>query len=140
MADILHLIQCRGHLLDWDRLVRKTDVHWPLLLAQLQTFRYVYPGLTDRIPDRIMRELLNRSLAELDADHAPTPEEQRLTRGTLVSRFSFAIDVNEWGFRDLRDEMRTEMQQTPIIQEITASEAWDERAAREDAGPVETEA
>jgi hypothetical protein len=140
MADILHLIQCKGHTLDWDRLVRKVDTHWPLLLAQLQTFRYVYPGMTDRIPERIMRDLLQRSLAELDTDDAATPEELRLTRGTLVSRFSFAIDVNEWGFRDLRDEMRNEMQRMPIIQEITASEVWNERARQDDAVAEEGEA
>ena len=139
MADILHLIQCKGHVLDWDRLVRKVGAHWPLLLAQLQTFHYVYPNMTDRIPERIMRDLLERALAELDRDDPVTPEEQRLTRGTLVSRFSFAIDVNEWGFRDLRDEMRTEMQRMPIIQEITASEVWDERARQDDAVPVESE-
>ncbi len=133
MADILHLIQCKGHLLDWDRLVRKADTHWQLLLAQLQTFRYVYPGMRDRIPERIMRDLLDRAHAELDTDASATVEEQRLTRGTLVSRFSFAIDVNEWGFRDLRDELRTEMQRMPIVQEITASEVWDERATRDDA-------
>lgn len=137
MADILHLIQCKGHLLDWDRLVRKAATHWQLLLAQLQTFCYVYPGMKDRIPERIMRELLGRALADIDAEQVPSTADPRLTRGTLVSRFSFAIDVNEWGFRDLRDEMRMEMQRMPMIQEITASEVWDERATQDDAVPEE---
>jgi hypothetical protein len=51
---------------------------------------------------------------------------EKVTRGTLVSRFSFAIDVNEWGFRDLREEMVRKALALPIIQEIARSDVWDE--------------
>ena len=40
-------------------------------------------------------------------------EAHETTRGTLISRFSFAIDVNEWGFHDLRQEKIREMQRHP---------------------------
>ena len=51
-----------------------------------------------------------------------------MTRGTLVSRFSFMIDVNEWQFRDLRAESVRETERQPIIQQIAQSDVWDERS------------
>lgn len=123
MADIVHLILCRGERLDWDRLVAKSGPHWPLLLAQLQMFRYVYPTYTDRVPAAVLEDLLERARSESRVPDAGEP----LTRGTLISRFSFAIDVHEWGFHDLRAETVRAMEQTPIIREIAASDVWDER-------------
>ena len=125
MADILHLIQCRGQVLDWDRLVAKVGPHWRLLLGQLVTFTYVYPGYGDRIPKRILEDLLDRAKSELGQEQEPQP---RITRGTLVSRFSFSIDVNEWGFRDLREEASEAVKQLPIVREIAASDVWHERS------------
>lgn len=122
MADIVHLILCVGGQLDWERLVRKAGPHWPLLLAQVQTFRYVYPGYRDRVPDRVLEELLDRARAEI----GEKPEEQA-TRGTLISRFSFAIDVNEWGFRDLREELIRGMRNDPAVRAIEEADVWDER-------------
>ena len=43
MADIVHLMVCVGRAMDWNRLVAKTADNWPLLLAQIQMFDYVYP-------------------------------------------------------------------------------------------------
>lgn len=125
MADILHLICCLGDKLDWERLLRKTGSDWPLLLSQLQMFNYVYPEVVDRVPDWVLRELLERSEREIERPRSGEP----VTRGTLVSRFSFAIDVNEWGFRDLREEAIQATLQLPLIQEIAASDVWDERSA-----------
>ena len=122
MADILHLILCRGDTIDWDRLVEKTGMHWPLLLGQLQLFSYVYPEAPNRIPRRIMELLLDRARADLDR----SPSGEMVTRGTLISRFSFMIDINEWGLRDLRGETTRAIQQLPIIREIAAADIWDE--------------
>jgi hypothetical protein len=131
MADIAHLILTRGHLMDWDRLLARTAEHWPLLLSQVQMFRYVYPGYRDQIPARVVRELLDR--AERDALVSPAADrEHDTTRGTLISRFSFAIDVNEWEFRDLREEYVRQMEQHPAILEIEASTVFDERRSEED--------
>lgn len=127
MADIAHLILTEGHLLDWDRLLAKTGEHWPLLLSQLELFRYVYPGYRDQVPARVLRELLAR--AERDALLPSADREHDTTRGTLISRFSFAIDVNEWGFRDLRAEYIRQMQGHPDILAIEASDVWDSRAS-----------
>ena len=114
MSDVVHLILCSGDMLDWERLVDRVGPHWPLLLAQLQIFSYVYPGLPqqrarlgDGAVDRAARADVGRD--EEDAD---------VTRGTLISRFSFAIDVREWGFSDPRGEMVRQARNHPAIREI----------------------
>jgi hypothetical protein len=65
MADIAHLILCTGDRLDWERLVRKTGDHWPLLLAQLQMFTYIYPETDHRVPQWALEELLARAQADV---------------------------------------------------------------------------
>lgn len=124
MADILHLLLCQGSHLDWDRLLRKTAEHWPLLLAQLQLFGYVYPEARGQVPAGVVEALLDR--ARSDAHRGRSGE--RLTRGPLISRFSFAIDVNEWGMRDLREDLIREIEQLPIIHQIATADVWDERS------------
>lgn len=47
--------------------------------------------------------------------------------GTLISRFSFAVDVNEWGFRDRRSEAVRAARSRPEIREIGAADVWDVR-------------
>src|SRR5690606_25759272 len=106
--------------LDWDRLLRRLNAHWRLLLAHIHLFDFVYPGHRARVP-REVRESLNR-LALADTDEAGDPE---VCQGTLISRFSFSIDVNEWGFRDLRKEATIATRELPIIQEIVNSDVWD---------------
>jgi hypothetical protein len=131
MADIAHLILCVGHLMDWKRLVKKTGEHWPLLLSQVQMFRYVYPGYRDQVPRWVVDELLGRG--SRDADVGPeTGEKHDNTRGTLISRFSFAIDVNEWGFRDLREEYIQAMERHPDVVALAAADVWQERRSADD--------
>jgi hypothetical protein len=130
MADIVHLILCLGTQLDWRRLLDKTGENWPLLFAQLQMFRYVYPHAQNRVPDWVMRTLIDRTRASLESTDAP---DTHMTRGTLISRFSFAIDVNEWGFEDLRAESVRRAQALPQIQQIARSDVWDERSESVDA-------
>jgi hypothetical protein len=120
MADVLHLILCRGDQLDWDRLLARVGAHWRLLFAQIQLFDFVYPGHKRRIPTEIRLELLRRAQ---DAVHEEGDPD--VCQGTLISRFSFSIDVNEWGFRDLRKEATVATRTLPIIQEIVSSDVWD---------------
>ncbi|HUE97185.1 MAG TPA: hypothetical protein VMN39_11020 [Longimicrobiaceae bacterium] len=124
MADIVHLLVCRGDKLDWDRLLERTGEHWPLLLAQLQMFSYVYPEAKDRVPPDVIERLLERAREDVRRERSGDP----ITRGTLVSRFSFAIDVNEWGMRDVRSEAVRATERLPILQEIARSDVWDERS------------
>lgn len=127
MADVSHLILMRGDELDWERLVRKIHSHWRLLLAQIVLFDYVYPGYRSRVPEWVRKDLLTR-----ERDEPEQLDDPQTFRGTLVSRFSFAIDVNEWGLRDLRAEAVAASRSLPIIEEIQGAEVWDGRS--DDAG------
>ncbi|HLU25882.1 MAG TPA: hypothetical protein VKZ58_09265 [Longimicrobiales bacterium] len=121
MADVVHLILARGDELNWERLLARVGEHWRLLLAQLHFFDFVYPGYRRRVPAWVREELYERAYEEMYDEGSP-----RICRGTLVSRFSFAIDVNEWGFRDLRTEAVAAIRSLPIIREIRDSDVWDD--------------
>lgn len=121
MADIVHLLLTRGDEIDWERLLHRVGEHWRLLLAQLHLFDYVYPGYRHRVPIWVREELYERAYEEMGELGDP-----RVCLGTLISRFSFAIDVREWGFRDLRTQAVTAARALPIIRQIRDSDVWDE--------------
>ncbi len=114
------LILTRGDELDWGRLLERTGEHWRLLLAQVHLFDYVYPTHRRRIPDWVRETLLDRACNAEQEE----PLDDEPFRGTLVSRFSFAIDVNEWGFRDLRTQAIAAARSLPIVREIRDSDVW----------------
>lgn len=122
MSDVVHLILCLGDTIDWTRLVDRTGDHWPLLLAQLLMFHYVYPGHCGNVPAWVFDDLLGRARAERDERVVSD-----VTRGPLVSRFSFTIDVQEWGFSDPRTTLVDAAQNLPEILAIAAADVWDER-------------
>lgn len=126
MADIAHLLLTVGATLNWKRLLSKVGEHWPLLLAQLIVFSYVYPESSGAVPRWVMEDLLARSQVDLQRERSDEP----VTRGTLVSRFSFAIDVNEWRYRDLREERVRATERTPVVREIVESDVWDDRGPK----------
>ena len=126
MADIVHLIVCVGRNMDWKRLVAKTGENWPLLLAQIQMFDYVYPEHCDGVPRWVRDELLDRARADMDRERTGA----FVTRGPLISRFSFTIDVHEWKMHDLRNETVTRALALPLVREIAESDAWDERSTQ----------
>ena len=123
MADIMHLILCLGDSLDWERLVRRVGQHWPLLLAQLLMFNYVYPGYRSNVPEWVMDQLLERAHNDAGQD-VDNPD---FTRGPLISQFSFTIDIREWGFSDPRGELVRDARNLPEVREIAAADVWDER-------------
>lgn len=130
VADVLHLILCRGDELDWHRLMERVQDNWRLLLAQVHLFDFVYPGHRPRIPHWLREELYRRAQEEIDA-----VGDAEVCQGTLISRFSYQIDVNEWGFRDLRKEATVAVRQLPIVAEITASDVWDDQLDEPYHGP-----
>lgn len=125
MADIAHLIVARGARLDWTRVLERVGENWPLLLAQLHIFSYVYPESKGNVPGWVIEDLLERARDDIERPRS----HDRVTRGTFVSQFSFAIDVNEWGFRDLRAERVHEMERSAMVREIVDSDVWDQRPA-----------
>ena len=127
VADVLHLIVCRGNEFDWDRLLWRVADHWRLLLAQVHLFDFVYPGHRPRIPQEVRRRLYDAAEAAIDETGDPS-----ICQGTLISRFSYNIDVNEWAFRDLRKEATIATRALPIVQEIVHDEVWEEKGRSAD--------
>jgi hypothetical protein len=124
MADILHLILCQGSRIDWHRLLEKIGEHWPLLLSQLQMFSYVYPEARSHVPPAVIDTLLERSREDLGRERGGDPS----TRGPMISRFSFAIDVNEWGMLDLREQSIRIMEQLPVVRQIATADIWEDHS------------
>jgi hypothetical protein len=124
MADIVHLMLMRGDELDWERLLTRVGPYWRLLLAQLHLFDFVYPGHRRRVPGWVREELYERAFEEIEEEGDPG-----ICYGTLLSRFSFAIDVNEWQFRDPRLQAVMAMRSLPIVREIRDSAVWDGEAS-----------
>jgi hypothetical protein len=99
-ADIAHLLKACARTLDWDRLRELTDPHWQMLLGELVLFAYIYPARTPDIPHSVWNELIERFKKSVTA-----PDTSQPFRGTLIDPRMFAIDVNEWGERDLYREL-----------------------------------
>jgi hypothetical protein len=97
-ADICHLIRARSHLMDWDRLVKRFGPHWPVLLAHLLLFRYVYP--TDST--EVIENVLNRLRKRLKTKQRKSARTNALCRGPLLSRAQFLPDIGPGGMQDAR--------------------------------------
>ena len=97
-ADVAHVIRACGARLDWTRLVARFGPHWRVLLAHLVLFGFIYPSERTVVPERVMRELVARLDAEL---RAPAPDDA-VCQGTLLSRYQYRVDVDDWGHRDGR--------------------------------------
>jgi hypothetical protein len=103
-ADIAHIIQGLRGKLDWRYLIDQMGDNWELLLWHLVFFRYIYPCRASDVPRSVLDELLGRYQGTLD--RTGEPSESAAFRGTLVSSFSFQVDVAK-GYRDLRSELKT---------------------------------
>ena len=101
-ADVAHLILRYGTSLDWGRLVRlfMPDPH--VLLSHLLLFQYSYPNEPGAVPPWIVPLLLKL------IERHPAPEG-RVCRGTLLSRAQYLVDIEEWGYEDVRQRPRVHM-------------------------------
>ncbi len=97
-ADVAHLLHCCAERLDWERLIERFDAHWRLLLSHLILFGFIYPAERTRIPSAVMKELLRR----LHQEEQEAVPDERLCRGTLLSRAQYLVDVEQWDYRDAR--------------------------------------
>jgi hypothetical protein len=120
MSDVQHLLLCRGHELDWEHLLTRVGEHWRLLLSQIHLFDFAYPGHRMNIPRWVREEFNKRSREEFD-----TIGDPKVCYGTLISRFSFTIDVHEWDFDDPRKDLVLEARRQPIVKEICSSDVWE---------------
>ena len=99
-GDVSHVFHSRAPEIDWDRLLRRFDANggWRVLLAHLTLFGYVYPGDAHLIPVRVMDALTDRLRGEV---HQP-PADEKLCRGTILSRSQYLVDVHRQGYQDAR--------------------------------------
>jgi hypothetical protein len=98
-ADVAHLLLACAPTLDWERLLRRFDEHWRVLLAHLVLFGYVFPDEAQSVPRWVMDELLARLRRE--GAHPPSGEQTRVCRGPLLSREQYLPDLAR-GWRDAR--------------------------------------
>jgi hypothetical protein len=135
MSDIVHLILCLGDAIDWERLLERVGQNWPLLLSQVLMFSYVYPGYRKNIPAWVPERLLELARAEFARGDE---QDADFTRGTLISRFSFTIDVREWGFEDPRPDLVRRARNRPEMRAIAEADVWDERGEEHESRGEET--
>lgn len=126
-ADVAHLIRARGKGLDWERLFRRFDPHWHVLLSHLLFFRFAYPSERAVVPRWVLRGLMGRLQHELEGD----VPERRLCQGTLLSSRQYLPDVELDGYEDARLEPGVHMTAADIAlltSQIRAQEARDHDA------------
>lgn len=120
MSDVQHLILCRGAELDWEHMLMRVADHWRLLLAQIHLFDFTYPGHRQHVPRWVRETLYERATAAMDEVGDP-----KVCYGTMISRFSFTIDVNEWGFKDPRKKLVLTARPKSEVQQIVKSDVWE---------------
>ncbi|HTI12760.1 MAG TPA: hypothetical protein VL832_29545 [Puia sp.] len=91
-ADVNHLLLHTGKHLDWERLLRRIDAHWHLLLSAILLFQFVYPSeYPEIIPRWLFDELMQRALQQYDV---PSSLE-KVCRGPLIDQTQYASDIVE---------------------------------------------
>lgn len=99
-ADVAHLMRACGDKFDWERLLRRFDPHWRVLLAHLVLFGFIYPMHRKLIPIAVMDDLLERLRREM---HGEAPYDS-ICLGTLLSREQYLSDIEQEGLQDGRLE------------------------------------
>ena len=121
-ADIAHLLRAQSDKLDWNRLLRRFGKHWRVLLSYITLFGYIYPAERTRIPDWVQRKLSNLFACEIGQD----ARGENVCAGTLLSRAQYIVDIDQWGYRDIR---------TPDLMSPEAVERWTAAATEEEKKP-----
>lgn len=110
-ADIAHLFHACSETLDWPHLLHRFDQHWRVLFSHLILFGFIYPGDRERIPSWVMAELSQRLQQEMNS----SPSTEKLCQGTLLSPLQYQIDLEQWGYRDVRLPPTGNMTATQIV-------------------------
>ncbi len=98
-ADIVHLIRGMKGKIDWSRVLSLLGENYELLLWHLILFDFVYPGHTDFIPRSLTVELFEKVKNRWTEE----PEDSKKFRGALLDPFTYAVDLEDWGYPDPRD-------------------------------------
>jgi hypothetical protein len=68
-------------------------------MVHLITFRYAFASEKDQVPEAVMRELIRR----LEKREVEPALQERVCRGTLLSRQQYLHETNVQGYRDARE-------------------------------------
>jgi hypothetical protein len=94
-ADVNHILLRYGKKLDWKRLFQRVEPDWPLLLAQLLNFYFVYPAdFQELVPQWLFEDLLHRA-SELH--HLPVPVI-KVCRGPWIDQTLYGTDIKLWNY------------------------------------------
>jgi len=104
-ADVAHILRSCAETLDWDRVMRRFDRYWQLLLSYLVLFGFIYPSERHRIPEYVVNELTARLQTEISGP----PSDDRVCLGTLTSRAQYLLDIGRYGYEDARLQPRGNM-------------------------------
>jgi hypothetical protein len=107
-ADVAHLLRETGPSLDWPRMLMRFGDYWRVLFSHLILFGFIYPDKRQNIPSWVMEELTRRlsvSRPNLQSD---------ICYGTLLSREQYIYDVENWKYRDARQQPDGQMTREQI--------------------------
>jgi hypothetical protein len=119
-ADIAHLLRAQSETVDWHRLLHRFGPHWRVLFSYVTLFGYIYPTERAKIPDWVQRHFADLFAREIGANAAGDP----VCAGTLLSRAQFLVDIQEWGYRDVR---APELMSPEELNEWTAAAAGESK-------------
>ena len=97
-ADIVHLIRAVKGDVDWDHLIRLLGGDEEVVLWHLLLFDMVYPGHSEYLPRELMERAFERARTRWSQ-----PRDPRWFRGMLFDPAALAVDVEDWGYEDIRD-------------------------------------
>ena len=97
-ADVAHLLRECAEKIDWAHLLRLFGPHWRVLFSHLVLFGYIFPSERQRIPAGLLRTLSRRLEKEQNER-----VDQKICRGTLLSRSQYLSDVEQGGYSDARE-------------------------------------
>ena len=78
---------------------QRFDRYWEVLFSHLLLYRFTYPCERDKVPERIMHALMQRTRADM-LEGEPRPA--RSAAGTLISRVQYRHDLEHLGYEDGR--------------------------------------
>jgi hypothetical protein len=96
--DVANLVRACGEHLDWQRLLDRFAEHWEVLFSHLVMYRFAFPAERTRVPEWVMRELLARSAAQVDAGDS----ERRVCRGPIVAKGQYGPLLDALGYPEVR--------------------------------------
>lgn len=95
-ADVNHILLGYGRQLDWNRLFRRLDKHWHLLLAQILIFQFIYPAdYKEIIPSWLFEELMRRAHEQYELP----PAFERVCLGPLIDQTQYETDIKAWNYK-----------------------------------------